>query len=179
MTTAINPQSATMIPSLAMPFAEAASRPVPERQPADRQPPTKRAAVDMPAEAQHVRQARSFTAYLLTRWNVIGDDQDSAVLMVSELTTNAVRYGQSTMTVALDLVGRTLRIEVTDYGEPDSAPACASDVQADDEHGRGLGIVESLADSTDVRHAHGGRRVRVTMNVAAPCRDHFAREVIG
>lgn len=55
------------------------------------------------------------------------------------MSTNAVQYGRSGMAVALALVGETLRIDVTDLGEPMSRPAPLSD----DEHGRGLDTVGS------------------------------------
>lgn len=109
-----------------------------------------RAGVVMPAQERRVREARRFTAAVLARWGIGGEEADAAVLIVSELTTNAVQHGGSDLAVTLALVGDTLRVDVTDYGGPDPRPKPSEA----DECGRGLDIVSCLAERTEtVREA--------------------------
>ncbi|WP_331772839.1 ATP-binding protein (plasmid) [Embleya sp. NBC_00888] len=106
------------------------------------------AATALPAQECRVSDARRFARALLASWGVTGDDLDSAVLIVGELAANAARHGRADMTLVLTLTDRVLNVEVVDSGEPDEHPhpPCA-----DDEHGRGLAIVEHLAESIDIR----------------------------
>lgn len=69
---------------------------------------------------------------------------DDALLIVSELVTNAVRYGAPDIVLGLDVLGDRIRIEVSDGGErlPVVAPG-PPDV--DRASGRGLFIVAATA----------------------------------
>ncbi|WP_108990052.1 ATP-binding protein [Streptomyces coelicoflavus] len=123
-----------------------------------------RAVVDMRAREQGVRAARRFTAAVLARWGVHGEHGEAAVLIVSELATNAVRHGRSDLTVALALAGDTLRIDVTDHGAPSAPPR----PPAPGECGRGLDIVGCLADRTETVRHPWGRRVSAVIGVGGP-----------
>ncbi|WP_217553365.1 ATP-binding protein [Streptomyces sp. GbtcB6] len=124
------------------------------------QPCRHEALLTLPAQEAHVSAARHFAADLLETWSVPASERDSAVLIVDELTANAARYGRERMTLLLVLDDGTLHIVVTDSGmavdrhRPDVAP---------DEHGRGTGIVEYLAQSTEVHQTCGGREVRACL----------------
>ncbi|MYS80908.1 ATP-binding protein [Embleya scabrispora] len=112
-------------------------------------PDTPRCATTaLPAQECRVPGVRRFTRALLASWGVTGDDLDSAVLIVGELAANAARHGHADMALALVLTDRVLSVEIVDSGEPNGHPhpPCA-----DDEHGRGLAIVEHLAESIDIR----------------------------
>ncbi|OXY89046.1 hypothetical protein BEK98_40015 [Streptomyces diastatochromogenes] len=97
---------------------------------------------------------------MLETWSVPAGERDSAVLIVDELAGNAAQYGHERMSLLLALDHETLHIVVTDSGpaverhRPDIAP---------DEHGRGTGIVQYLAQSTEVRQTRGGREVRACL----------------
>jgi len=69
---------------------------------------------------------------------------DDAMLVASELVTNAVRYGRPEITIGLAHVRDGVRIEVGDCGEtlPLLAPVVPADHRAG---GRGLLIVASTA----------------------------------
>ena len=69
-----------------------------------------------------------------------------AVLLVSELVTNAIRYGRPPIQLRAARKGQGIRVEVTD-GER-RAPARSSGRDGDEvpEGGRGLLLVEGLAD---------------------------------
>ncbi|MFF6995878.1 ATP-binding protein [Streptomyces sp. NPDC008313] len=121
----------------------------------------RRAAVALAARDRCVRATRRFSAAVLARWGVPSEKSEAAVLIVSELATNAVRHGRSDLTVALALVGDTLRIDVTDFGDPTPRPVSS----AAGECGRGLDIVAFLADRTETCQEAWGRRVTVTVGV--------------
>lgn len=118
------------------------------------------ALLTLPAQEAHVSAARHFAADLLTAWSVPASERDSAVLIVDELATNAAQYGRERMTLQLVLHDGILHIVVTDSGKaverhrPDIAP---------DEHGRGTGIVQYLAQSTQVHQTRSGREVRACL----------------
>ncbi|MGX4688613.1 ATP-binding protein [Streptomyces sp. JNUCC 63] len=122
------------------------------------------ALLTLPAQEAHVSAARHFAADLLETWSVPESERDSAVLIVDELAANAAQYGRERMTLLLVLDNGTLHIVVSDSGtaverpRPDIAP---------DEHGRGTGIVQYLAQSTEVHQTHSGREVRACLRCSA------------
>ncbi|MER6982635.1 ATP-binding protein [Streptomyces carpinensis] len=122
------------------------------------------ALLTLPAHEAHVSAARHFAADLLDCWSVPGSERDSAVLIVDELAANAAQYGRESMTLLLALDQDTLHIVVTDSGT--AVQHRRHDV-APDEHGRGTGIVECLAQSTEVRQTRSGREVRAHLRCPA------------
>ncbi|HEY9329111.1 MAG TPA: SpoIIE family protein phosphatase [Streptomyces sp.] len=92
-------------------------------------------------DPREVARARRLVHGRLLDWE-LPDAVEAAELMVSELVTNAVKYGR-THHIGLRLVRtNALLCEVTD-DEP--APATLLDATPDDESGRGLVLVSSLA----------------------------------
>jgi anti-sigma regulatory factor (Ser/Thr protein kinase) len=65
-------------------------------------------------------------------------------LVVTELATNAVRHARTLFTVAMTWDGRRLRIEVSDAHPVPPEPR--DEIPADSTGGRGLLLVEQLAD---------------------------------
>ncbi|WP_354645339.1 ATP-binding protein [Kitasatospora camelliae] len=126
--------------------------------------PRRLAVLALPAQETNVSIARHFTAGQLEHWGVPEEDRDSAVLIVDELAANAARYGHEDMTLLLALDHDTLHIVVTDSGTAVEHPE--NDI-APDEHGRGTGIVEFLAQSTEVHQNTDGREVRADLLCAA------------
>ncbi|MGW1915228.1 ATP-binding protein [Streptomyces sp. NPDC002076] len=122
------------------------------------------AVLTLPAQEAHVPAARHLAAELLECWCVPESERDSAVLIVDELAANAAQYGRERMTLLLALDGGTLHIVVSDSGT--AVERVRHDV-APDEHGRGTGIVDSLAQSTEVHHTRGGREVRACLRCSA------------
>lgn len=123
-------------------------------------PCRRQALLTLPAQEAHVSAARHFAADLLETWSVPASERDTAVLIVDELAGNAAQYGHERMTLLLALDHETLHIVVTDSGaaverhRPDIAP---------DEHGRGTGIVQYLAQSTEIQQTRSGREVRACL----------------
>jgi anti-sigma regulatory factor (Ser/Thr protein kinase) len=74
---------------------------------------------------------------------------DDAVLMVSELVTNALVHGTGTIALRIDVASDTLRVEVSDEGNVALAPSPTPGAHG----GWGLRIVDQLADDWGVRRA--------------------------
>ena len=74
-----------------------------------------------------------------------GLDEDvvsTAALLASELITNALRHGSGCITLMVTRASRHVRVDVADESPLEPTPRRA---RVDDENGRGLLIVESLA----------------------------------
>ena len=107
-------------------------------------------------DAQSARAARRFVSQVLTGWDDDeGDLTDTVTLLVSELVTNAVLHAGSDVEVSVRLTATAARIEVTDASPQAVAPRDATD---DEDSGRGLALVGSLARRWGVRPAPGAAR---------------------
>lgn len=109
----------------------------------------------LPAVRASARAARDTVRHRLRAWQVTGDTCSDAVLLVSELTTNAVLHTDSEQVLCgLTLTGgeQRLRIELHDEGR---TPIRPPEHQADscDEGGRGLFLVQELADRWGSTHS--------------------------
>jgi GAF domain-containing protein/anti-sigma regulatory factor (Ser/Thr protein kinase) len=100
------------------------------------------AARRFPGDASSAPSARRFAADVLTAWQ-LGELVDTARLLLDEVITNAVQHTVGDVRVRLVRRARRLRVEVTDHSNrlPDVRP-----IDPDAENGRGLYIVETLAD---------------------------------
>ena len=73
--------------------------------------------------------------------------RQDAVLMVSELVTNALVHGTGTISLRIDIAGDALHVEVSDQGDVRVAPNPTPGAHG----GWGLRIVDQLADDWGVR----------------------------
>ncbi|MGK5695862.1 ATP-binding protein [Streptomyces sp. URMC 128] len=100
-------------------------------------------------------QARRLTRARLTGWSVCEDTCDSAALVVSELVTNAIVHTASAHIVCELHDGDDLvRIAVRDEGCAPGQPHAAGRTRPEEEHGRGLLLVDALCDAWGA-HEHG------------------------
>jgi len=117
---------------------------------------TVRESVKVAGLVERVRVVRLFVGAVLGPGHPCGDD---AMLLASELFTNSLRHSSSGLpgeTVTVTAGVGAVRVEVADRsgpGVPELRPA-----GADAEDGRGLGIVERLAERWGWRR-RGGRTV--------------------
>jgi anti-sigma regulatory factor (Ser/Thr protein kinase) len=100
------------------------------------------AVVSLPDPARAVRQARRAAADILARWKCDAESIEDAVLIVSEMVTNAIRHCAGAVILHLSRAADYIRIEVTD-----SSPHKPRliDAPPDAESGRGLRIISQLA----------------------------------
>lgn len=116
-----------------------------------------RLRLTLPAAAHAVRQARRATGGALAAWQ-LGHLEETAVLVVSELVTNAVRHARDTDVIVLELQAAAawLRIEVQDADPRWPQPR---DPAGWDDSGFGFVLVDSLAGKWGVRETPAGKAV--------------------
>ncbi|WP_182875431.1 ATP-binding protein [Microbispora sp. H10670] len=110
----------------------------------------------LPAVGASVATARSLVRRELGRWG-LDTLVDDCCLIVSELASNVVRHGGNVFTLRLGSNGCWVYGEVFDQG--DGVP-CQRDADPESVSGRGLLIVDELADDWGVAAAgRGGKTV--------------------
>ncbi|MEU9948767.1 ATP-binding protein [Streptomyces poriferorum] len=109
----------------------------------------------LPAQPESVAGARRLTRARLDEWRLDDDAHEAAVLIVSELVTNAVVHTASARVVCeLRCLETRLRIAVQDQGHQPGGPRLGAG--ADDEHGRGLLLVDAMCSAWGSRDAGNG-----------------------
>jgi serine/threonine-protein kinase RsbW len=133
------------------------------------------------ASRTSAREARDFATGVLTGLQEV--QRGAIALIVSELAANCVLHAESAFTVSIEQSGPTINIEVADHG--DGHPVMRSPGNLEP-NGRGLQIVNSLADSWHVEHGEHGTVVRVVVNLDTdpghakrPRRPGATAEIIG
>ncbi|MFC9325517.1 ATP-binding protein [Kitasatospora sp. NPDC057015] len=121
----------------------------------------------LPASESSVAVARRLAVAQLGTWVGELDPDDRAVieLLVSELVTNAVRYGK-TETTTVELIGTedgTLIVTVEDANPTEPQPRAPG---ADDEGGRGLLLVDALAVRRGVIRLNSGKKTWVELRLS-------------
>lgn len=111
----------------------------------------------LPTASRSVRLARQATRDALATWR-LACMEESAVLLVSELVTNAVQHarGGDAITLELQAAGTWLRIEVADADPRWPQPRTPVGF---DGSGFGLVLVDSLAGKWGVRETATGKAV--------------------
>lgn len=114
------------------------------------------AAIALPRIEEFVSIARTWLEVTLTEWKAPQDEIYTATLVISELYTNSVIHaaGESAATVTAVLDDGVLTVSVSD---PD--PVVHIPAGGDEEHGRGLEIVQALSRGFGVTPMPGGKIV--------------------
>ncbi len=110
----------------------------------------------VPADVRQVALVRQVARESAMEWGVPDSAAYDAVLVISELTTNAILHASSTVFVGLHLEDDVLRVEV--YDDLATRPAMRT-AGVDAAGGRGLHLVESLAQRWGVRRNDNGKCV--------------------
>lgn len=117
--------------------------------------PADEASLELPRDLSSVAAARNFVAEALKSrgLTMVVDD---ALIVVSELVTNAVTHAESGCVVRVGVSQSAVRISVVDSGRgtPDPKP-----FSGDQPHGRGLHIVGALTRAWGVTDVPGGKMV--------------------
>jgi anti-sigma regulatory factor (Ser/Thr protein kinase) len=119
-------------------------------------------AVTLPAQAFSVSEARRHVVATLEDWGV-ADAGWTSVQLVSELATNAVIHARSEFTVELSRHGDRLRVCVRDSSTLQPGMRRYSE---DSTTGRGLRLVDSLADEWGVERLGLGKIIWFEIDLA-------------
>lgn len=103
------------------------------------------------------RHARRFTRRTLRAWRVDETAMDAALLVVSELVTNALVHTGGPVRLDLTLIGRRLRVAVTDASP--RTPVKPADPGWEATGGRGIILVEAMSDTWGTVPVSGGKQV--------------------
>ncbi|MFJ6787610.1 SpoIIE family protein phosphatase [Streptomyces angustmyceticus] len=125
--------------------------------------PGRIATWDLPADPALVSGVRAAVTRQLAAWG-LHDVVFATELLLSELVTNAIRYGAAPIQVRL-LHDRTLICEVSDAGS--TAPHLRH-AAGTDEGGRGLFLVAQLAQAWGTRYTSGGKVIWAECALEAP-----------
>ncbi len=122
-----------------------------------------RLQLTLPAGGLPVRLARQVTREVLAAWQ-LAHVEETAVLLVSELVTNAVRDARSTdaITLELEVVHTWLRIEAYRSRPGLVEPRTTGEF---DESGFEFALVDSLADKWVVRETVTGKTAWAELDV--------------
>lgn len=112
---------------------------------------------ELPARPTSPGEARRFVGRVLRDHGfATGEVVEAAVLLTSELVTNAVLHAAGTINVDVDLDLTALRVEVADNSDERPAPR---DATPEDTFGRGLHLVEAMARAWGVEQARDDGKV--------------------
>jgi serine phosphatase RsbU (regulator of sigma subunit)/anti-sigma regulatory factor (Ser/Thr protein kinase) len=109
-----------------------------------------------PPEVASVAAARRFVGETLANWGV--DEVDDAMLLTSELVTNAIVHAGTEVEVVCESLRGQVRVEVHDRHQARRIP-----VPGDQVSGRGLLFPETLATSWGVTYGQGDKHVWFTL----------------
>ncbi|MEU8975696.1 SpoIIE family protein phosphatase [Streptomyces monashensis] len=128
--------------------------------------PDRIARWDVPSEPAAVSVARADATRQLAEWRLPDAVSADVKLVISELVTNAVRYGTAPITLRL-LYDRTLTCEVSDTSS--TAPHLRYAAE-EDEGGRGLFLIARLSERWGTRYLPNGKVIW------AECSPHATEE---
>ena len=125
----------------------------------------------LPGRSEHTpAAARAWVAGVCHRWRIPHLLVDDLLLIVSELATNAIRHAPGERVgLAVLLSDRAVWLVVVDHG-PRGQHVQAHQADADDEHGRGLFLVETLASRYEAVRAGDGTAVWACLQLPPPRR---------
>ncbi|MFC4533289.1 ATP-binding protein [Sphaerisporangium dianthi] len=121
---------------------------------------------DLPDDPAMIGKTRAMVKEVLDAW-ALRPLTDDVVLVVTELLANAMTYGRPPVRLTIDAEDDELRVQVTDRGS-ERPRRLRLDVEAI--HGRGLTIVEHLADAYGITPLTDapGKTVWATWRLNAP-----------
>ena len=125
--------------------------------------PWRRLLMTLPASNESVRTGRQATSVVLSAWR-LSRLEENAVLVVSELLTNAVRHARDTDAIELDLHATRawLRIEIQDRDRQWPRPRVLNELS---ESGFGFVLIDALTAKWGVRETETGKAVWAELDI--------------
>ncbi|MBB5938572.1 ATP-binding protein [Streptomyces zagrosensis] len=123
----------------------------------------------LPVAGPSVSEARRHVKQTLRERHVLPDVIDTACLLVSEVVGNAVRHARSHAGIELCIRTESARVMVSVHdGDPQlpdqcKAPPGIEELGAEQESGRGLLLLSSLADEWGAQAGRSGKDVWFTL----------------
>ena len=113
-------------------------------------------ALSIDDDVRAVHQARAFMRQTADEWALPDLLARDAILLVSEMVTNAIVHGRGPIHLRVRRASEHLLVEVSDTATavPRKLRPTSSDV-----HGRGLQLVAMMADEWGTRPIHDGKSV--------------------
>lgn len=118
-----------------------------------------------------VRTARRFTVEAMRTLGLADEDDpvsrdeaEAAVLVASELVTNACRHTQGAVGIRIVWDGTALTIEVDDQDDSTGLPEIVPTTKRGGHGGFGLGLVDQLAEAWGASHKPFGKTVFARMH---------------
>ena len=135
------------------------------------------ACVDLACAPDMVAVARRFVSHTLRLWEVDEQHLDEAVLLTSELMSNAVLHARTDVRLTIrSHEDGTVRIEVAD--ENPRVPISVAPPE-DAQSGRGLWLVETLSSAWGVDRVPSGKTVWFELGAFRPAPDELCLDVTG
>ena len=100
---------------------------------------------ELPEDLTASAFARARVREALTGIGLTDEVLEEAELIASELAANAVRYGNTPYALHIEAAPSRVRISVSNHGSTEDPRLIDAEIYS--HHGRGLAIVEALADS--------------------------------
>jgi anti-sigma regulatory factor (Ser/Thr protein kinase) len=129
-----------------------------------------RHAYQLPNHPQSVGRARAWVRAILTADRCCEDTIDSARQIMSELATNGLIHGSmrrsDTITIVCEIDTDILTVGVIDYG---SDQPVILDAAEDAEFGRGMALIEDMADDWGQEPCDGGKLVYARLKLPQDC----------
>ena len=120
---------------------------------------TPRAVLALATDPSAARQARAFVRDHQCGFHN-GVALDDALLLVSEMVTNAVLHGGPPVSIAVECEGPSVEIRVRDGG---ARMPMRRRGELEDEHGRGLLLMSSVAQGWGVEQLDRGKEVWIRL----------------
>ena len=121
------------------------------------------ALVHLASEVASLGEGRRFVARTLRDWDVDEARIEPAMLVANELVANAIVHARSAPVLSLAETGSNLMLRVSDDS---STPPVAQTPGPDELAGRGLVLVEALADRWGIDTSASGKSVWVAFDGA-------------
>ncbi|OIJ89508.1 hypothetical protein BIV25_34155 [Streptomyces sp. MUSC 14] len=125
------------------------------------------AGTDLPALPSSVPEARAFVGEILTSWGSTYR-ADDVQLLASEVLTNAVLHAEGPLHLHMRRDTTELAVEISDRSPHLPHPRLAD---VEDESGRGLLLVDALADNWGVRPTEEGKTTWFTLSLGKTVQD--------